>query len=111
MSHMLYRVPKPIFFSGEGERFLQILSLRRGANSKQGAYLKLALIRAFTVGLAIAHVSFETWPFHAVCKPSLNVSAWERILLSPSCRTDTKACVALQSSVKVISTSSTSTLS
>ena len=106
MSRISYRVPKLIFSRGRGGgRLLQIVTLRRGA------YLKLALIRAFTVGLAIAHVSLETWPFHAVCKPSLNVSAWERILLSPSCRTDTKACDALQSSVKVISTFSTSTLS
>ena len=48
MSRISYRVPKLIFSRGRGEgrlfeggRLLQILSLRRGANSKRGAYLKL----------------------------------------------------------------------
>ena len=48
MSHILYRVPKLIFFSGQGGgaylkggRLLQILSLRRGANLKRDTYLKL----------------------------------------------------------------------
>ena len=44
-----YRVPKLIFSRGrggggrlfEGGHLLQILSLRRGTNSKRGAYLKL----------------------------------------------------------------------
>ena len=35
------RVPSLVFFSGEVGRLFQILSLRRGANSKPGAYLKL----------------------------------------------------------------------
>ena len=40
----MYIVPstETHFFSGDGGgRLLQILNLRRGANSKQGAYLKL----------------------------------------------------------------------
>ena len=48
MSRISYRVPKLIFSRGRGEgrlfeggRLLQILSLRRVANSKRGAYLKL----------------------------------------------------------------------
>ena len=48
MSRISYRVPKLIFSRGRGEgrlfeggRLLQILSLRRGANSKRGASLKL----------------------------------------------------------------------
>ena len=49
-SRISYRVPKLIFSRGrgggggrlfKGRRLLQILSLRRGANSKRGAYLKL----------------------------------------------------------------------
>ena len=46
-SRISYRVPKLIFSRGreerlfEGGRLLQILSVRRGANSKRGAYLKL----------------------------------------------------------------------
>ena len=46
-SRISYRVPKLIFSRGtggglfEGGRLLQILSLRRDANSKRGAYLKL----------------------------------------------------------------------
>ena len=40
-SPISYRVLNLAFFlGGEGKRLFQILSLRRGANSKRGAYLK-----------------------------------------------------------------------
>ena len=47
MSRISYQVPKLIFSRGkrgrlfEGGRLLQILTYRRGANSRRGAYLKL----------------------------------------------------------------------
>ena len=41
-SPISYRVLNLAFFlGGEGKRLFQILSLRRGANSKRGAYLKV----------------------------------------------------------------------
>ena len=41
MSRISYRVLNLVFFSGKGRgTSFQILSLRKGANSKRGAYLK-----------------------------------------------------------------------
>ena len=61
-SPISYRVLNLAFFlGGEGKRLFQNLSLRRGANSKRGAYLKGALIRAITVMTSVQH-----WPETAI---------------------------------------------